>query len=147
MPNRSTIPIILGNWCGDNCRLLLSGADVVEDQPADDGIDCSADHSHAELDNNIHNITSLLKRKLTAVKGSGIEQIISENFQRINIFAWIDVERALIGENYKARLGTRRFLDEFALNVIDGDFRGVLSFGKIGGEFGGKLQSLIADIA
>ena len=73
-------------------------------------------------------------------------RIISETIQRINIFTWRDVKRPLVGEDNKAGFRARRFLDESALNVVDGDFRRVASFGEMRGEFGGELQSLIADI-
>ena len=57
MPNRVTNPIIRGNQSGDYCRLLRSRAYVVENQPANDGSECSCDHSNAELDKNLQQIS------------------------------------------------------------------------------------------
>ena len=54
LPNRLVNPIILGNRREDDCRLLFLVADVVEDKTTENGAECSADHSHAELDNDLH---------------------------------------------------------------------------------------------
>ena len=87
LPNRLRIPIIWQS-VGNFCRLLSLRADVVEDQPAQNGTDCSADDHHAELDNNIHAITSLLKRKLTAVKGAALSKLYQKKFMRQSLWKW-----------------------------------------------------------
>ena len=86
--------IILGNKLGNSCRLLLLVADVVEDKTAYDGSKCACDHSHAELNEDVHILTSLLKRKLTAFKGSGIDAIISEKIYPFNTKNDVAVVRA-----------------------------------------------------
>ena len=63
MPNRLVNPIVRGNGL-EFCRLRTFGANVVEDQPADDGTDSSADCSHAK--NSVRIIAQKLERlKLT----------------------------------------------------------------------------------
>ena len=69
---------------------------------------------------------------------------LSQNI--FQIVARRDVKRALIREDDEARLCARRFLDEAARNVIDGNFRGALRLGKMRGNLGGQLQSFVADV-
>ena len=74
--------------------LTVSVADVVEKQTAENSTDEATDHIHAKLNEDFHVITSLLKRKLTAIKGSGIGAIISEKIYIFNTKNDLAVVRA-----------------------------------------------------
>ena len=94
MPNRRDSDC-LGHLVRVYCRLRPFGADVVKGETAENSTDETPDHIHAEKNENLHVITSLLKRKLTAVKGSGIVAIISEKFQAFNNGARIDLAKLI----------------------------------------------------
>ena len=88
-------------------------------QPADDGTDCSTDCSHAKKNENIHYLTSLLKRKLTADKGAALARLYQKEFgcsmkKRLISRAslWIRGNFRFGGKNRRRAYETLRIIDK-----------------------------------
>ena len=68
------------------CRLPFLIANVVKEETAENSTDEATCHIHAKLNENIKHInTSLLKRKLTAVRGAAMMKLCQKKICAFNI--------------------------------------------------------------
>lgn len=59
------------------------------------------------------------------------------------LLLWGYIESGLVGEDHKARLGTRRFFDKFGFGIVHRHFGGTLGLREVNRQIAGQQNSIL----